>query len=96
MSLPNDLPKWAINITSEIEEPLLTTANEGYKTGDKPTAKTFNYVFNRLTRLYNAVINGEYSTGINAQTSNLEYELLKQQNQISELNEKVRLLEEKL
>lgn len=86
MSLPNDFPEWAINDPLKVEVPLTPFANDGYNNTDKPSFKHINFFFNRLSLLYNAVINGIFDDkGVNPVTSQLEYEIIQLKGRVSEL-----------
>lgn len=86
MSLYDAMDDWSINDNTKIEQPLQAFANEGYDFKSKPSYKHFNYFFNKLSILYNAVINGLFDDkGVNPVTSQLEYEIIQLKGRISEL-----------
>lgn len=86
MSLPNDMPDWSINNPLKNEAPSEVFSAEGYNFKSKPSYKHLNFFFNRISQLYNAVINGAFDDkGVNAVTSQLEYEIIQIKGRLSEL-----------
>ena len=86
MSLPNDLPEWAINNTSLIEVPGTVFANQGYGFKAKPSSAHFNFILNRLIALYNAAVNGDLNDGgINAVSQDHSYDLIFLKGKVEEL-----------
>lgn len=59
--IPQNVPLWGINPTTDIEAPLPILANEGYKDEDSPSVEHFNYFYFVLTQFINAAANGELS-----------------------------------
>ena len=62
MTVPGNVPNWAINPDSKVEAPSTTFANQGYEVGNKPTVEHFNYMFKFLTQLVNSAADGELAS----------------------------------